>query len=247
MRPREKVHPRSAQQSAAQAALAVLREICGRIGQLSARDVRRVPPEPCHDARIEALDAKRSVVCAQQRQRFLAQQIVARAGFQLHDQRRAAAHRVQHFREEGNVLLRAAQAHRTQFLERERVHAPVNAAHAIERVVVKDDDLRVFRGLHVQLDAIPRVSRRAERGQAVFGRQAVFRVQPAVRAIETVEPRHARRRTASGRKQEQDKRRSQNSDQQDPPYHIRPTPCPARCRIFIIIVRLAQRDVNSHK
>ena len=91
----------------------------------------------------------------------------------------------------------------------------MHAAHAVERVVVEDDDGLVRGQLHVQLDAVSALGGGAERGQAVLGYGAVLRMQTAVRAVQPVKDARARGRAAVRGEKKQDKRREQHQHNDD--------------------------------
>ena len=158
----------------------------GRPRQLAAQQVRRVFFEPAHDAGVKALDTVGAVIGAHQRQALFTELGVARPGLELDDKGRAPRHHREHLGQQGDALVGAAKAHAAQLLQRERVHPPVYAADPVQRVVVKDHHLAVFGQLDIQLDAVARLRRQPERGEAVLRHRLVPRVQPAVRVVAAV-------------------------------------------------------------
>ena len=134
-------------------------------GQLAAEQVRLMHAEPGHDQGIEALDAHIAAIGAQDPVRLFAELPVAGTVLQFHDQRSAAVDHRKDLREEGDTLFRAAKPQRRQFFIGEGVHAGIHAADAVERIVVKHNDLAVFGKLNVQFDAVAGLGRQTKRGQ----------------------------------------------------------------------------------
>ncbi len=160
-----------------------------RLGKLPAQKILRVEPEPCHDQGVEALYADVAAVVGYDLVGLFAQLAVALAVLELAYYRAAAAHHVQHLREEGDGLVCAAETKLAQLAERQLVHPRVHAAHAVKRIIVEHDDLTVLGQLYVQLNAIARLCGETERLQRIFRDALVAAVQTAVGAVRAHEGR----------------------------------------------------------
>ena len=136
--------------------------------------------EPADDHGVEALDANLALVVGEDGVGFLAELSVAPAVLKLHDQRPAAGEGLQHFGEERDALLRAAEIEELEFVIALLVHTRVHTADAVERVVMEDDDLAVLRQLHVELRPVARAPGEAEGLQRVLGHGFILAVQAAV-------------------------------------------------------------------
>ena len=154
-----------------------------RLGELPAQKILCVESEPRHDHGVEALNADVAVVVGYDLIGLFAQLAVALAVLELTYYRAAAAHNVQHLREEGDGLVGAAETQLAQLAERKLVHARVHAAYAVERIIVEHDDLPVLGKLHIQLDAVARLGGETECLQRVLRHALVAAVQTAVGAV----------------------------------------------------------------
>ena len=101
-------------------------------------------PEPGDDIRVKGFHAVNAGIGAQEVPGFGAQLTVPPAGLQLHNQRTGSpAEDVQDVREKGHNLLRVQEFHLLQLRQGIIRDVPVNAADAVQRIVVKDDDMAV--------------------------------------------------------------------------------------------------------
>ena len=98
--------------------------------------------------------------------------------FDLEEYGRLSRDFLQKFAEEGNALLRSAQAQGNEVGGGERGDVARGVRHAVDRAVVKDGELFIFGKAYVRLDGVAARDRRAEGGNAVLGALGV--VQPAV-------------------------------------------------------------------
>ena len=108
---------------------------------------------------------------------------VARAAFELHNQRAASAVDLQRLRQKRDALICLAEPQQPELVIALLVHTPGHTAHAVERVVVEDHDLPVLRQLHVQLRAVACASRQPESLKGVFRYAFILAVQTAVGEI----------------------------------------------------------------
>ena len=105
-----------------------------------------------HHLRVEALEADRPVIGRRASRHALRQpQIAIEAALDLADQRRHGADQRQELGQGGDQIA-AAQPHAPQFLRREGVDAAGVTGQPLQREIVEDDGLPIFRQLHVAFD-----------------------------------------------------------------------------------------------
>ena len=159
---------------------AVDRFTAKRLGKLTAANAFSVAAVPEEHLRIERLDAIRAVVVVKELCRRFAQRFgIAVHDLELNEERHLAVYKREALAERGDGLLRIAEAKCLQLGKRHAFHLGIHAAHALERVVVKDHKLAVGGEVDVVFDGVAAFDRRAEGGEGVFGDIAAM--QTAVR------------------------------------------------------------------
>lgn len=136
----------------------------------SATNVGSVPRKPPADARVEAHRRNRTLAAHEVRTNGAAERSgIAAASLQFDEQRHALVHELQHLRQRRDELIGSGETVSDQGCARRSLDFQVDAAHAVEVGVVKDDSGAVGGQPHVAFDpGVPPDGRR-ECSKAVLG------------------------------------------------------------------------------
>ena len=153
-----------------------------------ARGVRRVPPEPVADARIEAHHRVRPAIAfehpphreAQRRRALLALRL------DLDQQRHPAAHEIEQFAQSGDAIAAAGEHDLAERCRGARRQFAVLGRQPVELPVVEHHRGAVAAFLHIAFDAEPPGDRRRRGGERVFRHPAA--VQSAMRELRAAQP-----------------------------------------------------------
>ncbi|MPM49671.1 hypothetical protein SDC9_96401 [bioreactor metagenome] len=155
--------------------------------------------KPGDDARIKALHAIDAGNGTQQRERLFAERVVAWPALELDNHGRFRPQCRHHLGEERHALAGFKQSQGKELLCGQRVHARVNAANALEVVIMKHDDIPVLGKLHIEFDAVAPLPCGGKRGQGIFGNGLILGIQSPM-GVQAAGERRALRVAGSARR-----------------------------------------------